>query len=462
MLSMLLRLGPHASRAQAAMARDGAVLVRVAAGMGLAAVALTDGPAQCTLKDDLAGKPFAMKDDLLDAMALVNPPVATLADLRAYDGCNLATKPPRASTVTALLGSCTTHKADIKDDVPGRTALGHVLALLDAAPSGGSSSSSSNPTAAQDAAFALKAYNDMGRRMVSRVNAEDKIEGKLVRKASDDLDRGTLSRECYTLSGLRALNSEAEVRRVSVGGVGMMTETEAQVALARNGDVLMQIHRNLRMLLAAGYRPISPAAETPLAGSAGDYGSIKYKGASGAPDYAVRYHLTPEGADLHMLAAIRGSCALLPAQLAAAHVSLMSSAVNKMQKLSYNLETALVKTHEAKSFAAAAADEGVVSSTPPPHAALAASADRAEVAKLEAKLKDRDNTIAQLKRPREAGQADPQGGPSKKGGGKSSEHCFDFARSSKCSRGDKCPFSHVCVGCGSTEHGSLLCPKTVP
>ena len=71
--------------------RDGAVLVRVAAGMGLAAVALTDGPAQCTLKDDLAGKPFAMKDDLLDAMALVNPPVATLADLRAYDGCNLAT-----------------------------------------------------------------------------------------------------------------------------------------------------------------------------------------------------------------------------------------------------------------------------------------------------------------------------------------------------------------------------------
>ena len=57
MLSMLLRLGPHASRAQAAMLvprpRDGAVLVRVAAGMGLAAVALTDGPAQCTLKDDL-------------------------------------------------------------------------------------------------------------------------------------------------------------------------------------------------------------------------------------------------------------------------------------------------------------------------------------------------------------------------------------------------------------------------
>jgi hypothetical protein len=67
-----------------------------------------------------------------------------------------------------------------------------------------------------------------------------------------------------------------------------------------------------------------------------------------------------------------------------------------------------------------------------------------------------------VKRPREAGQADPQGGPSKKGGGKSSEHCFDFARSSKCSRGDKCPFSHVCVGCSSTEHGSLLCPKTVP
>jgi hypothetical protein len=98
-----------------------------------------------------------------------------------------------------------------------------------------------------------------------------------------------------------------EEKLVSMGGVKMMSESEVQVALARNGDVLLQIHRNLKMLLAAGYRAITPGAA-----SAGDYGSVKFK-KSGGGEETIRHHLTPEGADLHMVGALKGSlCIMTP------------------------------------------------------------------------------------------------------------------------------------------------------
>jgi hypothetical protein len=435
----------------------------LAAGLGLVAAALVPGQPvtdSMGLSDDLASATFALKDDLLTAMAGVSPSVKTVADLRAYDGCRLTTTPPAAASVTSLLSACTAIRGTVKDDVAGRTALGHVLALLEASAGSGSSSSTSTSTAAADAAFALKAYNELGRRMISRVNAEDKVEGKLVRKAHDDLDRGTLSRECFVLTGLRALNAGTEERHVSVGGVRMMSESEAQVALARNGDVLLQIFRNLKMLLAAGFRVITPAPETPSAGSAGDSGSIKYK-RPGAADETVRYHLTPEGADLHMLAALRGSCALTPLQLAGAHATIFELAVNKMQKLNLNLESALVKTHESKTFVQAAADAaptaGATAAAPAPPAAP----DR--VRELEKQVKAHENTIAQLKRGRGDGgtaQGGTPSGPLAVKKGSAGDHCFDFARTGKCPRGDKCPFSHQCMVCGSTEHGTMLCPDS--
>ena len=159
-------------------------------------------------------------------------------------------------------------------------------------------------------------YSALGQKMVSRVGNEDRVEGALLRKAHDDLDYGTLSRECYSLSGLKGVLAADERKTVVFGGVQVQKEEDVLIALTRNGEVLTMIWRNMRMLLAAGYRQITPHKETPNAARVGEYGTITYKDAAATGGKReVRHHFTPEGADVHMLAAIKASSILTPSQL---------------------------------------------------------------------------------------------------------------------------------------------------
>ena len=89
--------------------------------------------------------------------------------------------------------------------------------------------------------------------MVARVAAVDRATGAAVKKASDELDRGTLSAESYGLNVKNILTAqETASLKVSADGQLVLSETEAKVDLHRNGEVLEQMWRVGKKLLAAG------------------------------------------------------------------------------------------------------------------------------------------------------------------------------------------------------------------
>lgn len=403
------------------------------------------------LAERCASRTFALKDDILTALAAVDPPVKTVDDLKAYDGRRLLCSPPNAETVKALLEACKAQKATIDDNVAGRTALGHVIqaATGDDAGSQGSDSKATESRQAQE--FGTLRYNDLGRKMVSRVSQEDRIDGSLVKKAHDDLDRGVLSSQCYNLPGLTSILTTQETKTVNFGGVPVERTEEAAVDLGRNGQVLLMIHRCLRMLLAAGYREVKPSPQTPNAASAGEYGTIEYKQPGGGTK-KVRHHMTPETADMHMLSAIRGSSTLSPSQLASAHVKLFDRAGNYLATMNFNLDSALMRAHSERSFVTILADY----QTATPAKALTPRQEGDDRMKeLEAENKQLVNTVQQLKQTRRTPAETAT--PTKKA---KVGICVDFQTKGSCTKAN-CNFPHECARCGSTKHGLVACTATV-
>ena len=208
-----------------------------------------------TLNDALFNTVFGRKADLLAALAGITPAVTTVADVLAYDGCRLTTQPPDAATMTTLLTATAAVKATITDDVHGRTALGHLLRAVVPTTNGAAvpASTAARSKEAKEALFGKQRYDDISIKMSSRVKPTDRVNGTKVQRLHDDLARGTMSADCYVLTGLTALLASDAEGRATVAGLEVPVLTDAIIPLDRNGQVLLQIYRCTRLWLAAGY-----------------------------------------------------------------------------------------------------------------------------------------------------------------------------------------------------------------
>ena len=410
------------------------------------------------------GVEFPLRSALLGALAKHSPAVVTVADLQAYDGQRLMSVPPDADSEKDLLTALQAIDNSITPDAAGRTALGQLLIAAKASSNAGTTTAA---TAAAAKLLADKLYSALGTKMNSRIDPIDRIEDIIVKTAHDDLDRGTLSKRCYTLSSMLSLLSTEEEKTVTFGGLPVRTTEAASVSLARNGEVLVQIHRCLRMLLAAGYRETSADSSTPLAGSVGSHGTYTVKDASAqGGKRSARTHFHPEAADAHMLAAMWASSVLSPSQMVAAHAGVFRAAVKELTNKNMNLASALLAVYKETSFVKSATDLSltVVGAPPPVVASTAADASESsiDVQALARQVKDQANTIKQLREKR-PGTPSAFATPAKKGSA-ASRSCWPFQETGTCPHGAACKFgpeAHKCVRCGGA-HGLVQCTEPPP
>ena len=108
----------------------------------------------------------------------------------------------------ALLEECKKKDNSIEHNTAGRTALGQVISIclrksaIDKSKTGGADGTEAKEAKAK--AYGIERY-DL-RCHTDEDGQPQRIEGKTVKKASEDLDLGTLylSRDCYELSGLKS------------------------------------------------------------------------------------------------------------------------------------------------------------------------------------------------------------------------------------------------------------------
>lgn len=400
----------------------------------------------------LAGQTFALKDDLLSALAALD--MTTVGCLISWNGCRLQKVPPAAEDVTALLTACTAKKDTIKDDEPSRSALGRlVTACLEAhsTPQRGSTAPDEAEKALKDASFGDSRYRHLGRKTLSDVPANMRLKGSIIKLLYEDLDRGTLSAGSYKLSSLKGLLTDRAERRSSLGGLSVTVSEEKETALHLVGDVLIAILMLLKALLAAGMRKVTPDPSNPLAGSAGDRGIVKVSGEAGGVE---RWHLTPHIVDRYLITAIQASSSLSAPEMVAGHNELFRLAIDRIHS-NENFESALNSVLNTHSFVTAArlALGSLGTDTTGGGGVGGGSGGGATAAA-------RARRPSSSPRKRQSGSADPgassgASSPPKKGSGAA---CWDFNKASGCSRAS-CKFQHVCQKCGSTEHGQSSCPN---
>jgi len=400
--------------------------------------------------------------DRRDAMlaALVACGIKTTDDVRAHNGMALMTRPPHEATVVALLGT-KLHAKDnsILDDEAHRTALAHILLAV------GADSSSSNPGVGTQEekdrreadAFGQDRYAKLASMSLANVRAGNRIEGKLLKKASEDLDRGTLGADCYTLAGLKSVLAADTEHKARFAGITVNVQTEHTASTARNGEVLILIWNFLKMMLAAGMRKITPAAANPDAGSVGSRAVVKIRGGGGATE---RWHLTTDAADNYMLAAITGSTTLSPGALVLAHLKLQELIVDYLQ-VNWNYESGLMQVLASQTFATAytlkASETSNGKGPRPPGTGNDSDKEMRDLRATNKSLQQQIRTLrwSDLGSSSSDGQDKATGSPTKK---PKKGLCFDFNRGT-CTRGDKCIFRHECAICGSKDHGQDKCPQ---
>jgi hypothetical protein len=394
-----------------------------------------------TLAAVLEEATFADKVALLEALAKQR--IVTVIDLQSYDCCALMAVPPPAASVAALLGSL---GGGIVDDAKWRTALGQVLVgvkVSTAKPAATAEGTEAKADGEKEKAdeFGLSRYKVLGAATLATVRATHRVEGKTVMKTFNNLDRGTLSPDCYNLAGQKNILVTETEKRATVGGVAVNVASADDNSLASPGEVLMLIWIFTKMMLAAGMRPVTPSACNPEAGSQGDRGRITVTDAAGGKK-VERWHVTQDMTDQYLIAAIAASTMLTPAQLVLGHLRLQELVVDKLHD-NFNYESALAKVLSENTFASACAQKAASNAAPakraPPQNQRApqgqvkrasASQGEASTAPLTPKKKPKGNAPL----------------------------CFDFQRG-ECTRGDKCIYEHKCSLCGDKGHGAHLCPR---
>ena len=378
---------------------------------------------------------FSGRTRLLDALKAVN--ITTVKQLLDYRLKQLTKDPPDLATAEHLLDLCKTKDASIKkDEEPWLTALGIVIENAK-----NSKGDSGNKDKVADQ-WGEQKYNSLRQVMCANVAPAERVEGRLVKKASEELDRGTLTPDTYTLPKLRGALTTEETEEFEFGGVNMHARKKADEPTSRNGEVLHQIWRFVMMILAAGARIATPT--NSVAASKGGYGTF----ATATAGVTVRWHATPDGAFAYFLSALEASSTLSPSALQAAHIALHRKIVTLLQQ-GYNWETAVHKTLDSKSFltveTAGVTIEGGGKKTPQ---------DRGNGSKSPKRQREKDLERENQKLRAQLGG----GGGSADGGKKTKPICWNY-QSDGCTMNDKCKFDHRCGICSTSGHPASECPK---
>ena len=417
----------------------------------------------------VSSESFPLKDELLKALTEITPAVNTDEDLRSFDGCRLAKVPPDSETVKTILDLTEAKNGTVKHDLNGRTALGRLLTLTIHGRGSSKTDGTTTSTASREAElFGKGRYDEVERKMVTRFRTVDRVDGKTVKKLSDNLDSGMFTRDTYTLKGLTSAQAVEETRHEVVGGIPVERRVGATVKLSTTPIVLTQVWRCTRLWLAAGYREATPSPKTPNATGSGDFGVVKYM-LPGGGTKTTRHHITPEQADAYFLSVMEASsyiCA--PSALAGAHTLMCDSISELIGRDNYNLGSAVMKALQDHSWskkateavkepvdeeAGAATEAGLAVEG---NAELAeARSDLAEankkVTQLTGQLRGAENTIDAMRSARNK-RSEP--GSAKK---KAACHGFQVGKCPKTA--SNCEYEHRCTKCSATDHGLSMCPQ---
>lgn len=429
----------------------------------------TFGDLMTSLATLVSSDTFPLKDELLNALAQISPAVVTDEDLRSFDGCRLARIPPVDQSVKELLDLTAAKDSSVKHDLHGRTALGQLLTLtIHGRGSAKADGSTPNAAAREAELFGKGRYDEVERKMVTRFRTVDRVDGKTVKKLSDNLDSGMFTRDTYVLKGLTSTQAVEETKHEYVGGVPVERRVGSTVKLTSTPLVLTQIYRCTRLWLAAGYREITPSAKAPSAASCGDFAVVKYKLVGGGTK-TTRHHITPEQADAYFLSALEASSYMGSATaLAGAHTLMCDSIGELIGRDSYNLGSAVMRGLQDHSWAKKAAevlkepsddDAGAPTDTSSAGDTTAELVEaQKKVTQLSGQLRGANNTIEDMRAARDKRQR-PDGGTSPAGGRPRRAACHGF-QLGKCDKAAKdCAYDHRCQKCNSTDHGLSTCPQ---
>ena len=169
-------------------------------------------------------------------------------------------------------------------------------------------------------AYAQERYSAVAQATLFRIAAKDRLASKIIKKLSDEINRGTISAEHYRLAGLSTSLAHETERATSVGNdVSIVTAKAATFALGHSGEIIIAEVRFLDGLMAAAFRPVSAHSSNPKAGSLGTKGIIEVPDPKDAGRMiGERWNVTPEFARQYLMAVVTGTLALAPADLVAA------------------------------------------------------------------------------------------------------------------------------------------------
>ena len=318
------------------------------------------------------------------------------------------------------------------------------------------------------ASLALRRYAGVQSLTMVRVNQLHRVDALRVKQTSDDLDSGTLRADSYLLHGLTSALTKEEERKSSVGGIDVIVRTDQNQTLARNGEVLIGIYRHGQMMLAAGMRPAAPYKENPLAASRGDHGIVTVKKPTVADPNAtakVRWHVTPDSIMAYLLDAIRASCYLTPAALAASHRRLHEMAVDLLNQ-NFNYESAIHNLLSTTGFKGAS--QLLAHNEPGAHTSTNNKPYHQDSSSKE--INDLKSKIGHLQRQLQGPAPHPTTPISPKPilkRGRQAETVSPTANDGRCNgfnlltgcRFSPCHFKHECRKCGSLDHGAHACTQ---
>lgn len=422
-----------------------------------------------TIADTTAAATFEHKDMIVAALTAAGKTEVT--HLYRYAGGGLLEIPMRPAALGALLTLLHSKDGNIDPaNADHQTAIADLMAeLTDKVPIAAHSSTSAASTTSSNEnrkldALAASKYAKLGETLFRRIRAADQLPGKIIQRMTDDLDRGTLSAECYTLTGLHSsLDSDEEKKTKLSDGVTLSTLNESKIFFSRGADVIMKIDQFCDGLLTAGFRPVTKNAANPTAGTRGKYGHLEIEDpADATKKKLVPFWFTPDFTEQYRAAARTGLRSMTPSELVTAHSALRVKIVDGLHD-SMNGDSAGFDVLSRHSFTTVPVSHSSSSNTDLTRAISTLEASNATLTKKLASLEAESRKRTRL----EFDGASTASGASSQ---LSSASAFADDISTRCRAGGlcigfqkgtcknkKCKFTHKCLKCGAAAHGLSAC-----
>ena len=426
--------------------------------------------------------------------AMSNAGFTSLLAFAAFDQFKLVKDVlPDAASVFKLCDLLTAQDATIKKETDAEIHVVNQIALLcaaafkkqpaSAAPAAAAPAAAAPGLTAQaqaekekadDDAFGVEAYRNVTRRTLLRYPTKYCARGKDVKTLRAEFNRGTISKESYNLKLQKDVTQSDAEKTACISSTVTLNigETTAPVEIAKYGHFMRQLSILEGKIMAAGLDEVKPSAATPRAGSAGTKARVQVADPSAAPG-ATRnaiWHVMPETWMKYRFGGQEAMLTLTLPQLNSVHDSFHERTNAVMQESDFNYGSALESVMDVHSWhsilATLPAAERSMAPLTNAHIGIVGGESDAEkeLRDLRSAHKRINNELEQARTALRKRKADD---PSREPLGArevatpnatAAETSHDFQRSA-CRYGASCRFVHSCDKCGSTDHGSLNCPR---